>query len=182
MAKLAKNTYGDALFELACQENVVDSLFEEADAVIKAFADNEELGKLLNHPKIDNDEKQKVTENCFKSFVSKNMTGFLVLMVAKGRYNEIVPALQHFEDRVKEYKGIGTAYVTTASELSAAQKEKLVAKLLQTTDYKKFEMVYSVDKAILGGMIIRIGDKVVDSSIQTKLDELTRDLRKIQLG
>lgn len=176
------NTYGDALFELACQENTIDSLYEEAQAVMEAFQENEELGKLLNHPKIDNEEKQKVVKGCFDAFVSKNMTGLLVLMVSKSRYNEITDALEYFCRRVKAHKGIGTAYVTTAAPLSEAQKGKLVRKLLETTDYREFEMVYKVDKALLGGMIIRIGDRVVDSSIQTKLEELTRDLRKIQMG
>lgn len=176
------NTYGDALFELACQENTIDSLYEEAQAVIEAFHKNEELGKLLNHPKIDNEEKQKVVKSCFDAFVSKNMTGLLVLMVSKSRYNEIIVTLQYFCDRVKAHKGIGMAYVTTAAPLSEPQKANLVKRLLETTDYRGFEMSYKVDKAILGGMIIRIGDRVVDSSIQTKLEELTRDLRKIQMG
>lgn len=182
MAKLVANTYGDALFELALSESAVDSLFAEAKVVLQAFADNEELGKLLNHPKIETNEKQKVIENCFSSFVSKDMTGFLVLMVAKTRQDSIEEALEFFLDKVKEYKKIGTAYVTTASELRKEQKSKLVAKLLQTTDYKEFEMNYEVDESLLGGMVIRIGDKVVDSSVKTKIDNLTRDLKKIQLG
>ena len=52
MAKLVQTTYGDALFDLAVEESRVDALFDEAEAVIKAFDDNDELGKFLNHPKI----------------------------------------------------------------------------------------------------------------------------------
>lgn len=182
MAKLVANTYGDALFELALGESAVDSLFEEAKVVLAAFNSNKELGKLLNHPKIETNEKQKVIENCFNPFVSRNMTGFLVLMVSKTRQDSIEDALNYFIHRVKEYKGIGTAYVTTAAALRDEQKNRLVTRLLQTTDYKEFEMIYSVDESLLGGMVIRIGDKVVDSSVKTKLDELTRDLKKIQLG
>ena len=54
-------------------------------------------------------------------------------------------------------------------------------KLLKTTDYVDFHMNYNVDESLIGGMIIRIGDRVVDSSIKTKLDELARDLKKVQL-
>ena len=61
------------------------------------------------------------------------------------------------------------------------QKEQLVEKLIQTTSYVEFEMHYEVDAALIGGMVIRIGDRVVDSSIKTKLYDLTRELSNIQL-
>ena len=89
--------------------------------------------------------------------------------------------LDYFIDCVKEYKNIGTAYVTSAMELSEAQKAAVEKRLLETTKYVKFEMHYAVDSALIGGMVIRIGDRVVDSSVRTKLNDLTRELSKIQL-
>ena len=62
------------------------------------------------------------------------------------------------------------------------QKAKVLKRLLATTDYKEFRMNYSVEPELLGGMIIRINDRVVDSSIKTKLDKLAGDLKKIQLS
>ena len=182
MAKLVKATYGDALFELAVEENKTDVLFEEAQAVLKAFVDNRELVKFLNHPKIETTKKQEVMENIFTNFLSKDMMGFLTLVVSKGRYNDIPDILSYFTDKVKEYKHIGVAYVASASELSDSQKAQIEAKLLKTTAYKSFEMNYQIDRNLIGGMVIRIGDRVVDSSIQTKLSELTKELLKIQLN
>lgn len=182
MAKLVKATYGDALFELAVDENKTDVLLEEAQAVLKAFSDNGEIVRFLNHPKIETTKKQEVIENIFKQFVSKDMIGFLTLVVSKGRYNDIPDILSYFIDRVKEYKHIGVAYVTSASMLSDRQKAEVEAKLLETTGYKSFDMNYQVDKELIGGMVIRIGDRVVDSSIRTKLSELTKELLKIQLN
>ena len=63
MAKLVSATYGDALFELAVEESKVDSLYAEATDRLKVFEENSELGRLLNHPKIDKSEKEKVIEN-----------------------------------------------------------------------------------------------------------------------
>ena len=71
--------------------------------------------------------------------------------------------------------------MTSAMELSEKQKENVKARLLETTEYEQFEMHYNVDAAIIGGMIIRIGDRVVDSSVKTKLEKLTRELSQIQL-
>lgn len=65
MAKLASTTYGEALFELAVEESKVDLLYDEAKLVIAAFDDNKELGRLLNEPKIDKEEKKEVIKNIF---------------------------------------------------------------------------------------------------------------------
>ena len=90
MAKLVSATYGDALFELAVEESKVDSLYAEATDCLKVFEENSELGRLLNHPKIDKSEKEKVIENAFGQFVSKDITGLLVLMVSKDRQKQIM--------------------------------------------------------------------------------------------
>lgn len=182
MAKLISATYGDALFELAMEEGRIDGLYEEAQTVLQSFADNAELMKFLNHPKIDIEKKKQTIENIYGNFLSKNMVGFLALIVEKGRYNAIVSILDYFIDRVKAYKKIGVAYVTSAKELTDAQKTAILDKLLATTDYVEFEMNYSVDESLIGGLVIRIGDRVVDSSIKTKLFELKRNLVKIQLS
>lgn len=73
------------------------------------------------------------------------------------------------------------AHVTSAVELKEEQKAQLVKKLLDTTGYVDVEMDYQVDPALIGGMVIRIKDRVVDSSIRTQLHELRRDLSKLQL-
>lgn len=182
MAKLIESTYGDALFELAVQESKVDALYEEADACIEAFINNAELGKLLNHPKVEKEEKIKVVKDIFSKFVSDDMTGLLVIMVTKDRQNNIVDTLEYFKSKVLEYKKIGIAYVTTAKELTEVQKKSVVSKLLETTKYKDFQMNYIVDESLIGGMVIRIGDRVVDSSIKHKIEELAKDLKKIQLA
>ncbi|MBQ4284243.1 MAG: ATP synthase F1 subunit delta [Lachnospira sp.] len=182
MAKLATNTYGDALFDLAVEEAKIDALYEEANAVLTAFEENNELGKLLNHPKIDKEEKQKFIEDVFGKFVSKDMTGLLILMVSKDRQQFITDTLAYFTDRVLEFKRIGKAVVTTAKPLSESQKAKVVARLLATTNYVSFNMEYAIDESLIGGMVIRIGDRVVDSSIKTKLEGLAKDLTKIQLA
>ena len=109
------------------------------------------------------------------------MTGFLVTVITKDRAKDIKDILVYFIDKVKEYKGIGVAYVTTPSKLSEAMKAKVLKKLLDTTSYKEFEINYSVDESLIGGMIIRIGDRIVDSSIKSKLMGISRELNKIDL-
>lgn len=182
MAKLISKTYGEALFELAVEENKIDAFAEEVKVVIDSLKENPDLYKLLNHPKISKEEKKGVVENIFKGRISDEVTGFLTLIIAKERYKDLDAILEYFIYRVKEEKGIGTAYVTTAVPLNEVQKKQVESKLLATTSYKEMEMVYAEDASLIGGMVIRIKDRVVDSSIKTKLSEIQKTLYRIQLG
>ena len=181
MAKLVSKTYGDALFSVALEENRVDELFEAVTIVSEALRANQEFGEMLNHPKIMKEDKVKMVEDTFSSRVPKEIVGIMTLMVSKGRASDILPTFDYFIGLVKEEKKIGKAKVTTAFSLSDAQKDKVEKKLLDTTKYEKFEMEYQVDETLIGGMVIRIGDRVVDSSIKTKLYDLSRELRNIQV-
>lgn len=182
MAKLVSSTYGDALFELALEENRLDSFYEEILASRQIFLDNEELLKLLNHPKIIKEEKITIMENVFKGRVSDEILGFFHIIVTKDRYNDIIAILDYFLHKVKEHKGIGTASVTSAVVLSDTQKAAIEKRLLETTRYVSFEIDYRVDPAILGGLVIRIEDRVVDSSLKTQIDKLKAQLSKIHLS
>lgn len=181
MAKLVEKTYGDALFELSVEASRVDELFEEAKALREVFSANTELMQLLNHPKVAKDEKEGVVENIFKDRISEDMTGFLLLVIKKDRQRELVKILDYYINRVKEYKKIGVASVTTAYEMSEEQKKAVNDRLIATTAYTSFEISYIVDQSLIGGMIIRVGDKVIDSSLRNKLEKLSRELYKIRL-
>ncbi len=180
MAKLISKTYGDALFELAVEEGKIDVLLEEIEQLQKILAENEDFGRLMNHPKIIK-EKMEVAKTVFEGRVSEELLGFLTIIISKDRYREIDEILKYFVAKVKEYKGIGIATVTTAVPLKDSQCKEVEKKLLDTTQYKSMEINYGVDASLIGGMVIRIGDRVVDSSIRTKLSELQKELLKVQI-
>ena len=181
MAKLISKTYGEALFELAVEEEKTDAMLEEIEGIKQILLENQDYLKFLNHPRISVEEKVTATENIFVGKIDKQLVGFLGIIIQKGRCDNLIDILQYFLDRVKEFKGIGVAYVTTPYELKEDKKEAICKKLLATTSYKEMEMHYDVKEELLGGMQIRIGDRVVDSSIQTKLNQLQKDLLKIQI-
>lgn len=182
MAKLISKTYGEALFELAVEENKVDVFEQEIGAILDILNQNPDFLQLLNHPKIAKEEKLKVMDEVFGGRVTKEVLGFLNIIVAKERYKELTAIMEYFLNEVKAMKGVGVCYVVTPMELKDAQKDAIVKKLLETTSFKTMEMHYSVDENLIGGMVIRIGDRVVDSSIQTKLSNLEAQLLKIQLA
>lgn len=181
MAKLVSKVYGDALFEEALEKQVLDALFEEVKTLKFIWSDNPELAELLDNPKVGKEEKFSIIKEIFSESMSVDLMGFLAVVVDKGRQKEIPAICEYFINTVKEYKKIGVAHVTSAVELKEEQKLLLVKKLLDTTDYVEFEMDYQIDSSIIGGLIIRIGDRVVDSSVKTQIYELRRSLMKLQL-
>ena len=182
MAKLVSKVYGDALFEEALERQEVDALFEEVKSLQAVFVNNQDLAGLLDNPKIGKEEKNGIIQEVFGGRISETLMGFLTVIVEKGRQKEINAICEYFINTVKEYKKIGVAYVTSAVELKEEQKAQLLGKLLGTTSYQEFEMVYLVDPSIIGGLVIRIGDRVVDSSIKTQIYELRRSLSKLQIS
>ena len=182
MAKLVTTTYADALFQLAEEENKVDELYSEVCDLIKILDENPDLARVMSHPSVDKNEKISAIRNIFEGRVSGELCGLLNQVVVNNRYEEINGILASFVSMVKEYQKTGVAFIVTPSALTDAQKNRIEQKLLDTTDYVKMEMNYDVDPSLIGGMKIRIGDRVVDSSISTKLSELAKDLRRIQLN
>lgn len=170
------------MFALATEQNQTRELMQEIQAVQEILKQNPELDKLMKHPGIPKQEKTQVLENVFKGRVSDVLEGFLELIVTKERYGDLQAIFDYFIDKVKESCKVGVAYVTTAIELNEVQKTKVLAKLIETTGYRTMEMHYDVDASLIGGMKIRVGDRVVDSSIRSKLDALTKQLLQIQLG
>lgn len=181
MAKLVSKTYGEALFELAVEEGREEEFLEEIEALKGILDSNPDFGRLMNHPKILKEEKLQVLKEVFEGQISKELLGFLHLIVVKDRYAQIDEILSYFVDEIKKHKGIGVAYVSTACSIDEAKAKEIEERLLATTHFRKMEMHYQVEEDLIGGMVIRIGDRVVDSSVKTKLYELERQLLKVQL-
>lgn len=176
MAKLVSKVYGDALFEAAMEEGNLDTIYEEVVGLVTVFQENDEMIPLLSNPQIVKQEKISMIYTIFDGRVSASLLGFLALVIEKDRQSELISIFRYLIGMIREYKKIGTAYVSTAVELTADQKEQVNARLLSTTNYTAFDIDYSVDPELIGGMVIRIGDRIVDSSLKTQLYELKKSL------
>ncbi len=182
MAKLISNTYAEALFELAVEGNKIDDLYAQIDMLEKLFSENPEFVNLLSHPHITQEEKIAALESTLKGRVDDEILGLLKIITEKDRAGEIEAIFENFRAKVYDHKKIGVVYVTSATGLNEAQRSKIEAKLLKTTGFKSLETHYSVDEKLVGGMVIRIGDRVVDSSVRSKIEKMTSELRKVSLN
>lgn len=182
MAKLVSKVYGDALFSLAQEEDQIDELWKEAALIVEAVEENPEFLPVLCHPEMTVEKKLSLLQDVFQKELSQHMMGLLHVLVKKGRIGEILSVLDYFMEQVMAYKKIGEVTVRTPMPLSDEQREKIESKLLEVSEYETVSVDYQIDKSLLGGMVIRIGNRVLDNSIRSKLDAMTRELSKVKLS
>lgn len=176
MASRVSKIYGDAYVSLQAEEKCLPEAMEEVLAVKAIFDTNEDLAGFLSHPQITKDEKKRTVEKILKGKISDDLTGFLMIIIEKGRYQEIDGIFEYIIERMKKLQGIGTLNVKSAIPLKEEQKEKIINKVLQASDYKKLEVTYETDEAIIGGLILCMDDRIVDNSIRTKLRTMGKHL------
>lgn len=176
MAKLVSKVYGDAYVSVVSEKNNLIDALEEIKLLKNILLENDEIIELLDSPKLDDEEKTAFIKGIFENHISVDSLGFLLTVIEKKRQTELLPIVDYVIDCIKELLLIGKATITTALELDDAKKERIVDELLKTSHYKSLEVEYVVDNSIIGGIVIRIGDRVVDSSVKTRIEKMRKML------
>lgn len=176
MAKLVSKVYGDAYVSVVSDKNNLNVALDEIKAIKDIFVKNEDIALFLDSPKMDDEEKVSFLKGIFEHHVSDDSMGLLLTVIEKKRQAELLPILDYVTDCIKELLLIGKATITTALPLDDAKKEKIVEELIKSSKYKSLEAKYIVDESILGGIVIRIGDRVVDSSVKTRIEKMRKML------
>ena len=176
MAKLVSKVYGDAYVSVVSEKNNLIDALEEIKSVKNILLENVEIIELLDSPKMDDEEKIDFVKGIFENHISVDSMGFLLTVIEKKRQAELLSILEYVIDCIKELLLIGKATITTALPLDDAKKDKIVDELLKSSHYKSLEAEYVVDESIIGGIVIRIGDRVVDSSVKTRIDKMRKML------
>ncbi len=181
MDQLVSKRYAKAIFELAVEDQKTDRLLQEAAAVRKAVEENPQWIRFLKNPGILMEEKLRTTEQILKERVSNEMTAFFCVIVKNKRSEQLPEILSELMTQIEEYQGTGRIQVISAAELKSFQKKKIREIMIKTTGYRKLEIQYAIDPSLIGGMKIRLKDRVIDSSIKSRLERMQSQLMKISL-
>ena len=165
MASRVDKIYGDAYISVKTDEDDLLEALEEAKAVKEILDSNTDFVNFLNHPQITKEEKMEAAK----------------IIIKKGRFKEFDGIFTYIISNIKRQLGIGALHVTSAMPLSQEQKDKILKKVIASSEYQKLEVTYETDKDIIGGLILCMDDRIVDNSIRTKLDSMGRYLSQIQL-
>lgn len=166
--------YAKALIDLAAEQNSVEAVKGDMELFLKTVKANPELGAVLANPIISHSKKVSILAAVFGPKVSKVTIAFLNIMVNKGRGEVLYTTAIEFIGLYDVKHHITNARVTTASPLSAANKAKMLADV-QAAIGGTVKLTDKVDPKLIGGFVLTVGDRQVDTSIATSLKKLKKD-------
>ncbi len=170
--------YAEALYEIALENKLVDKVEQELKTVVGVLEQSNQLKKVLFHPRITADQKKEVLASLFEGRVSEVTMNFLAILVERQREMYLADITDYFVELANKARNICDVHVTSAVELTGDEKKRLAAAMAKCTG-KKVRLSYKVDPKLLGGVVVRVGDKVIDGSVVARLQTLREHLRQI---
>ena len=171
--------YAGALFELALESKVVDAVkadLEKFDALVAASAD---LNRLVRSPVFGAEEQTKaLTAVLARAEISGLAAKFLQVIASNRRLFAVRDMIRAFRKLVARYKGEVTAEVTVAEQLGDKHLDALKSALKTVTGGKSVDLNVKVDPAIIGGLVVKLGSRMVDSSLRTKLNAIKHAMKE----
>lgn len=174
----AGQRYAKALFDLAREQDSVAAVEADLKSLKKAIAESADLRRLLASPAFNSDDRAKgLAAIAAKAGFSATTRKFLGLVAANGRASNLAGIVTAFEKLSADWRGVVSAEVVTALPLTPAQN-KGVAAALRTALGKDPEISTRVDPSILGGIKVRVGSRLFDASLKSRLDSLKFALKR----
>jgi F-type H+-transporting ATPase subunit delta len=170
--KSASLQYATALADIALEQGAAEPVKKQLEDFGAAFAASADLRNILSNPAVERATKHGVIEKLVARLgASRIVRNFLFLVIDNQRTPLLPEILRTFESVVRQRMGMAEAEVFSAAELTAAQKTTLLQTLEKLTG-KKIQAKYSLDPALLGGAVVRIGDTVYDGSVKNRLNQM----------
>ena len=163
--------YAAALFMLACEKNKKQEYAAALETVEQALKEEPLYLSFLSSPGIPKEERLAALKEAFSAHVPEDVISFLQLMCEKGRIDSFSEACEAYQQLFAESERVMDVKVTSAVELTQAEKEKLQNKL-ETVYKSSVHMSYAQDASLMGGMIVEIDGKVLDGSLKSRLHDI----------
>jgi len=171
--------YATALFDLAKEAKKLPAVEKDLDALADALDASDDLSAMISSPVHTRDELQAaITAVAKKMKLSPLVTNTLGVMGAKGRLFVLPGLITSVKHMIADEKGEITAEVTSAKKLTATQSKNLAATLKKTVG-KDVVINATVDETLIGGLIVKVGSKMIDSSIRSKLSNLQNAMKEV---
>ena len=179
LASDAAGRYATALFELAREEDALDRTERDVEALDAALKESRDLRTLIESPIYDSDEQMRgMAAVAEKMDLSELVRNLVALMAQKRRIYMLPKVLGIFQALLAEHRGQVTAEITAAQALSDAQASKL-AETLKGAEGRDVKLNVKVDEALIGGLVVRVGSRMIDTSIRSRLAQLQNAMREV---
>tara|TARA_B100000965_G_C19542408_1_gene736202 strand:+ start:973 stop:1509 length:537 start_codon:yes stop_codon:yes gene_type:complete len=168
--------YAKAFLQLAKEQNATQAVIEDARMISRIVTESKELHLMLNSPLIKADKKGLALNKVFEGKVN-GLTLNLINQVVKQNRENILPTIaDQMIAQYNEANKIASVSVTTAIPLDASVKADLIGKLKEAYQLTDVELEEKIDTDLIGGMVLRMGDKQLDASIRRQLNDIKKEL------
>lgn len=169
ISQLAK-TYADSLFEAdENREKILSDLMTISDVI----SNSNEFDSTMLNPAISLNIKFEIIDEVFKNELSPKVLNFIKIIVEKNRFNEFWQIVSSYKELLDNANNTQNVEIISAVELSDSQKQNILNKLSDKLN-KNIKPDWIIDKSIIAGLVIKMDDNVIDSSIKNKLEKLSR--------
>jgi F-type H+-transporting ATPase subunit delta len=171
--------YARALFELALDAKSVDAVKADIDNFAAMIEESPDLRRLVRSPVFGAEERGRALAAVLaKAGIGGLAANFLLYVAANRRLFSVGDMIRDFRKLVAKWKGEVTAEVTAAEKLSEAHLQALKSALMSITGEKSVDLHVKVDPAIIGGLTVKLGSRMVDSSLRTKLNAIKHAMKE----
>lgn len=181
MYEFLDRRYAQALYDVASSKGRVDQYIDDLKTIVKLIDESTDLNNVIHHPDISTKEKKKFFINLFKGKIDEDLLTFLLILIEKDRILFLREKLDELIQIDREHKNTIVVRVLTVRPLKDSQREAMIQKLSERYN-KKIILEESLDPDLLGGIVIRVGDNLLDGSLRSSLDEMKKSmLNKIEV-
>ena len=170
----AARRYAEAAFEVALRDGTVEAWRAELDAAGQVVADDE-VGRMLANPAVALETRAEMARSILGKVVSKPVLNMIGLMLRRGRIEQLPRVAAEFRRLDNARQGITLATATSAAPLSPDEVRAVTARVEQLTG-GRVELDLKIDPSLLGGLVVRIGDRLIDGSVRGRLERLRNQL------
>ena len=178
MIDVIANRYAEALFQLSEEENISKEIYSELHDVVQLIKENKDLDNVFKSPLVAKNEKIDLIEALFNEKINNNLKNFLKILVEKGRISSLQSIELTFKELLNEKHNILEGTVISAVSLTT-EKVKELEETLSKKYNKNITLENKVDKSILGGVLVRLGNIQIDGSVKTRLDNIKDQLSQV---
>lgn len=180
MAKLVAKRYAEALFQVAAESENLEQIREEIHFVAEVFESNPELNTIFTHPRLSKKEKKEMLEELFRGKVSESVLNLCYITVDKGREGYLPEISREYTILSNAEQGIVEATALTAVPMSEDELDALEKRLSEQFN-KRIQLSNLIDESVIGGVLLKVGDKVMDGSLKGRLDSIEKELKNIKV-
>jgi len=163
--------YARGLFEVARAEGTLDEVEDELFRFARSYESSDELRNALSDDQIPPGKRQAIVEDLLGGRATPTTVQLISMVIGSGRSRELPAIIDRMVERAAASKDLALAEVRSAIPLTADQQDRLKAALANATG-KTVELKVIVDPSVLGGLVATVGDKVIDDTVRTRLDQL----------